>query len=93
MLPADHYTARMPHPILTKEQLRKLFDQVGDHVVYFDRMIKRMNARGFSGEDELFKLACKCKDACLFLRMAAHYASCDSGVGPRDDPGKGRTGN
>ena len=65
-------------PPLTRPQLDALYDQLGPHQVYLNRLCKRLQAVGVSGEDPIYLAALQARDALQGLRMHVHYARCDT---------------
>jgi hypothetical protein len=66
---------------LTTEQAELLRDALARHVRLLDRLMDRMNQRGFPTDDPVFIAAIRAQNAMYGLLMAVHYAGCKSGVG------------
>ena len=66
---------------LTAEQAEKLKQQVGRTVRYYNNLVARIELRRFGATDPLYRAALNARNAAQSLWMAAHYASCKSGVG------------
>jgi hypothetical protein len=65
---------------ITTEQSQRLMKQIATHLRYLNRIVERMNRRGFSPTDELYQSAKRSRAALQDLHVAAHYAGCKSGV-------------
>ena len=50
-------------------------------LVYLGALIDRMNRRGFSPDDRLFRRALEAFDKVHALNIELHYMSCKAGVG------------
>lgn len=66
---------------LTSAQLNHLLAPVTRTQRFLNRLVKRMDSRGFPPGDPVYAGAIKARDAVMALRMELHYSSCDSGVG------------
>jgi hypothetical protein len=66
---------------LTPDEARKISGGLFPGANYLIRLRGRMVAAGFSPADPVFLLVDKAQEAMQSLRMAVHYASCESGVG------------
>jgi hypothetical protein len=66
---------------LTTEQAEALRERFGRMLNYAGRVKRRMERLGFPHNDPLYRETLRACDALQGLHMAAHYASCKSGVG------------
>ena len=75
------YDARVDSRDLTVWQASRLREQVGRELRFVGKLCARMQALGFGPADPLYQAANKARNALQELHVAAHYASCRSGVG------------
>jgi len=66
---------------LEPEQARTLMTTIGKQLRYLNRLSDRMQHLGFPPNDPLWRATMEARDCMQHLHMAAHYASCKSGVG------------
>lgn len=59
----------------------RLRGQIARHLRYLNRLCERMNRLGFPPDDPLYVAAERARTAIQGLHVAAHYASCEHGVG------------
>jgi hypothetical protein len=65
---------------ITAEQAAVLRERFGEMLNYAGRVRRRMERPGFPHNDRLYRETCRAADALQGLFMAAHYASCKTGV-------------
>lgn len=75
------YDAIVTSKDLKSDQAEKLMAVVGRQLDFLSRLQKRMQTCRFPHNDPLVIAAFKAHDGVQHLYMAAHYASCKSGVG------------
>jgi hypothetical protein len=73
---------------MTSDDLRQWqIDAIRQRIVpmqrYFNQMIKRLTARGFPREDQLFRDVLEVSKALHQLSVDVHYLGCKRGVGPK----------
>jgi hypothetical protein len=78
---STHYAVGVTSEDLTPFQATELRKQVAGHLRYFNRLTDRMTRLGFDPSDPLYQAALKARDSLQEVHVAAHYASCTSGVG------------
>jgi hypothetical protein len=66
---------------LTKSQLNRLHVRVVRELQYLNGLVQRMHQLRFPPRDPMFVAAMRAQGEMQSLRMALHYAMCDSGVG------------
>ena len=66
---------------LTRQQAEALRLQVAQRLCWLNRLAERMQRVGFSPQDDLFLAAQRARNSMQDLTTAAHYASCEHGVG------------
>jgi hypothetical protein len=66
---------------LTSAQLAAVAEVVGRYVRFLNRMLRRMEKRGFPGNDELYRETSRAYDGLRSLLTTLHYLNCRSGVG------------
>lgn len=64
---------------LTREQLETLNKQVGRPLRWLLALQRRMERRGFTNEDELFRVTQQAYDKVHHLSVVLHYLNCDAG--------------
>jgi hypothetical protein len=73
---------------LTRQQAEALRAQVAVRLRWLNRLTARMQRVGFSPQDELFLATQRARNFMQDLMTAAHYASCEHGVGREAKGGK-----
>jgi len=66
---------------LQSEQALQVMATVRRRLQYLNRLVERMQALRFPPHDPMLRAALRAQDAMQELHVAAHYASCKSGVG------------
>lgn len=66
---------------LTRQQADRLRLQVAARLPWLTRLIDRMQQRRFPPDDPVFIAALRAREAMQDLHVAAHYASCEHGIG------------
>lgn len=66
---------------ITTDQAKQTMDRVGVGLRQLNRLCARMIKLGFPPDDPLYFAAKRARDSMQDLFVAAHYASCKSGVG------------
>jgi hypothetical protein len=77
-------TTAMNSNQLSKAQARQMHSAMLPTVRYLNRLLDRLNARGFAPDDWLYRAASKAQAAMGELVMVLHYLTCN-GVG---EPGR-----
>jgi hypothetical protein len=67
-------------PPQTRRQVAILRERFGEMLNYAGRVKRRMERLGFPPNDAFYRETCRAADALQGLFMAAHYASCKTGV-------------
>jgi len=68
---------------LKRWQTDKMSAQLRPTLAYLCRLQARMEKRGFTADDNLYRLVCTAQGIMQELVMDLHYLSCDGGVGKR----------
>ena len=66
---------------LKREQAEQLRRDVGRPLRYLGKPRRRMEVLGFPPSDPLYRATCDAFNSMHAMHIAAHYASCSSGVG------------
>ena len=66
---------------LSTTQAEKLKQQAGFCLRFLNNLCKRMDRVRFEPTDELYRAAQTARNALQDLHVAAHYATCEHGVG------------
>jgi hypothetical protein len=77
-------TTAMNSNHLSKSQAKNVHEVLAPTVRYLNRLLERLNARGFPPDDRLYRAAFKAQAGMSELVMVLHYLTCD-GVG---EPGR-----
>ena|SRR5579859_3854374 len=80
MVPAVEIPTAMNGNNVTKEQAKKMHAALMPALRHINRLMERLNARGFLPNDRLYQASFKVQAAMSELVMTLHYLTCD-GVG------------
>lgn len=69
---------------LTREQAERLRLQVARILRWHNALVARMTRLGFATDDPVWLAGIRARDCLQDLHVAAHYASCEHGVGRAD---------
>jgi hypothetical protein len=74
---------------LTKDQAAAMQERIRQALVYVGAMRERMERRGLSPNDRLYRQTARAFDALHELHMGLHYVGCGMRTGNRTAGGKG----
>ena len=79
----NRYT--MDSPKLTRQEADAFREKVRPILNYFNRCVRRLEAKNFTDKCELFKSVKKARDALFSLHVDLIYLACGRGVGSPED--------
>ncbi len=79
----NQYT--MDSPKLTRQQADAFREKVRPILNYFNRCVRRLEAKNFTDKSELFEAVKKAREAVFSLHVDLIYLACGRGVGKPED--------